>query len=187
LCVPGTINTPPPLAACTNDDQCRGGVCDTTTGLCSLCIQDADCPAGSFCDPIKGWCFKDVVTPTACDATAPCTAGSCMGDVQFCSVDPYDGCRNDEDCHPGTLCSEERGYCLDEIFFTAQCETDADCAAGTCDQDLEWCLPNLGSNDQCRHDDDCPFGDCLQNRYCDQQTFVFPKQFKPDVDCLTFR
>ncbi len=175
-----------PLAGpCNNNEDCRGAVCDTDTGRCQPCLDDGDCGDG-VCDPIKGWCLTPSYEPTPCVSNGHCAAGLCDTSIGYCGVDPYHGCHRDEDCRTFELCSPERGFCLERVFATAQCDDDIPCGEGSCDEKLGWCLPTEES-DQCRHDDECPYGDCLEGGYCDQQTFVTPEHFDPVVDCLRAR
>ncbi|MBI3178484.1 MAG: hypothetical protein HYZ27_02410, partial [Deltaproteobacteria bacterium] len=184
---PGT----PPAGGCANDLDCRGGLCDVTTGLCSRCIEPADCDTSpsagdGVCDSRGGWCLKPVPgsSPVACTSAAQCPGSACQTDVGFCAMDPYHACRTVRDCAPSEFCSEERGFCLEKVFATRQCSTDAQCVPGACDDTLGWCLPDQGAL-RCQHSDECPLGDCKSGGYCDQQSFVFPAEFRPDIDCLT--
>lgn len=178
-------------AACTTSADCRGAPC--VAGACVPCIEDRDCDAvdgdastPGICDGTRGWCLEPAYVPTPCAGDADCGGGVCDTDLGYCKVDPYFACRSDADCRPGHICSEERGFCLERVFETRQCSGDTPCASGACDPGLGWCLPTQGA-EQCRHDDECPFGDCLAGGYCDQQSFVFPEQFRPEVDCLRGR
>jgi hypothetical protein len=170
---------------CRDSRDCRSGVCNTTTGECRGCLEDSDCASG-VCDVRSGWCLLETWTPSACASDADCTAGTCDTNVGFCRIDPLYGCRDGGDCHPGDLCSGDRGWCLTPIFATRQCAGSSECAAGECDTSIGWCLPSEGSEQRCRHDDECPFGNCVSG-HCDQQTFVFPEQFRSEVDCLRAR
>jgi hypothetical protein len=175
--------------ACTGtvDPVCRGAPC--VGGLCSRCINDSDCDvitgvAGSgLCDSTRGWCLTPAVTPTECTSNPECANNNCDLDLGYCAIDPYFACRNSSDCAPGDLCSETRGFCLEKVFESRQCNVAVPCAVGTCDEDLGWCLPNR-EEERCGHDDECPKGSCLPSGACDQQTFVFPEEFRPEVDCL---
>ncbi len=182
----------PPTGNCTSDAECRGGRCQPD-GRCAACLSDADCDeaAGDFCDTDAGWCLKPaLVNGTAREVVTPCTTDTeclngCNIELGFCNVDPYYACRDDKQCGPDERCAKG-GFCLKTIFTTAQCGSNADCSAGVCDIERGWCLPNLGS-EQCIHNDQCPFGTCQPEGYCDQQTFVFPEDFDPAVDCLRAR
>jgi hypothetical protein len=132
----------------------------------------------------RGWCLKPIANQIqTCTNDSNCTAGTCDTDLGYCSIDPYFACRTDRDCSPEQYCSRERGFCLERVFETQQCNPSLPCTAGTCDEEVGWCMPDR-EDQQCRHDDECPFGDCLGSGACDQQTFVFPKDFRPAVDCL---
>jgi len=174
----------PPAGGCGSNADCRGAVCDTTSGRCSPCLRDEDCAPG-VCDASKGWCLQPAYDPTPCTSNADCD-GRCDTALGYCDVDPYYACADKDDCYPGDLCSEERGFCLTQTFATEQCEQASDCTSGACDVGLGWCLPSQES-DRCIHDDTCPFGDCTRSGYCEQQTFVFPSDFHPDEDCLRAR
>lgn len=169
--------------ACQSDAECRGAICNTDTGRCEPCLNDADCPSG-VCDERRGWCLSAAYTPQMCSTDTEC-AGNCDEALGYCDVDPYWACRDDVDCAPGHRCSE-RGFCLERVFATAQCNEDTPCATGTCDLLTGWCLPDQES-ERCHHDDQCPLGQCRPELYCDQQTFVFPSDFNPEVDCLRAR
>ncbi|MEZ4271919.1 MAG: hypothetical protein R3C68_10960 [Myxococcota bacterium] len=178
------------LLPCTDSDDCRGGVCDTTTGRCRPCLSNDECPEG-VCDAIRGWCLSTALAPTTCSSTADCA--SCDTQLGFCGFDPFYACADDKDCRPDQVCSPERGFCLQRVFDSIQCIEDADCPAGVCDTTLGRCLPGQAS-EQCNHDDECPFGDCLSDPaigaglpYCDQQSFVLPADFRPEADCVRAR
>ncbi len=188
-------NNAPQNRACTDHTECRGSICDLvpsspTRGQCVRCLRDEDCavlpdPGPKLCDPAAGWCLRpvDPTQITACTSDANCSAGVCQTDIGYCSIDPREACASDRDCAPGSYCSTERGFCLEPIYFTRQCNPSEPCQEGTCDPDLGWCMPDQ-QEDQCTHSDLCPFGECLPSGACDQQTFVFPRDFRPEVDCL---
>jgi len=123
-----------------------------------------------------------VYTPIPCTTDASCSPAQCDEEIGYCAVDPYIACRSDSECAPGELCSEERGYCLQRKYTTARCGEGLPCSSGSCDPALGWCVPDNAA-DRCPHDDLCPYGNCLANGICDQQTFVFPEDFDPSVDC----
>lgn len=184
--------------ACTSNEDCRGGVC--RDGLCGPCLQDRDCNEvdamgnvlnEGICDEQKGWCLfaPDRSAPLVCTTDTECQAagrGSCDVDVGRCTADPYYACRNDRECGPDEVCSEETGFCLRPIFETAPCDDDAPCAQGICDDDLGYCLPDQ-EDVQCQTDDQCPFGVCSARGFCDQASFVPPLRFDPAKDCIRAR
>ncbi|MBI5510543.1 MAG: VWA domain-containing protein [Deltaproteobacteria bacterium] len=182
---------------CASDADCRGSRCDTDpTSVnyrqCRKCLANDDCDSAAgagdgICDVDKGWCLNlapPSYAATACTADSDCGGRPCAVDVGVCAVDPYGACGLDSDCAKGDRCSTERGFCLRRTFETTQCTSDADCGAGAiCDPARRWCVP-VDEGLKCKHDDVCPFGDCQEAGWCDQQTFVFPEDFNPDVDCL---
>ena len=185
----------PGSQACTAHSECRGSICDQTTGSptrgqCVRCLADSDCDAitgagSGLCDTTEGWCLQPLIPNQiqACTGDGDCAAGPCDTDLGYCAIDPYHGCRTNKDCADDELCSKERGFCLKSVYQTHQCNPASDCLEGECDEDAGWCLPTREEH-QCKHDDECPFGDCLDNGSCDQQTFVFPENFRPEVDCI---
>ncbi len=216
-CVPTAVNGVGPETNCTSRADCRGAPCVAANGsqclgtgpcvggLCSPCLQNADCDtapgaADGLCDPSIGWCLQDGFTPTECVGDGDCATGVCETDIGVCSVDPYYACDNDKDCREDEICALERGFCLRRSFITEQCDTTTACTQdidgdgqpdGSCNADIGWCLPSQ-ERFQCRQDDECPFGNCVKDSgavfgYCDQQTFVFPRDFKPEVDCIRGR
>jgi len=170
-------------------------------------LQDLDCDTApgahdGLCDTGAGWCLTDLAyKPVECTTDADCLTGTCQTDIGVCSVDPYYACKHDSDCRKDEACSLERGFCLKKVFVTSQCDSQDECTVdsdgdgqpdGTCDTVLGWCLPT-GEQFQCKQDDECPFGNCVKKNpsdaggYCDQQTFVFPQDFNPAVDCIRGR
>lgn len=131
-------------------------------------------------DPIP--CTDD----SACCATAGGCPGACDTALGYCRVDPYYACDSNKDCAPDEICSEERGFCLRKVFSVSQCDDETPCESGECNLDSGWCLPTQES-EQCVHDDQCPAGHCTDAAHCDKQTFVFPQDFDPEVDCLRAR
>jgi hypothetical protein len=182
---------------CANDADCRGGRCDTSVGSinqgqCRRCLQASDCDSvpnagDGICDAEKGWCLNiapPAYSATVCATDAECGNKPCDTDLGYCHVDPYAACQSTLDCAPGDICSDRRGFCLSKKYVTSQCSVAAPCPAGsTCNTDAGWCLPDQ-KEDQCKHSDVCPYGFCQDGGWCDQQSFVFPKDFKPEVDCL---
>ncbi|MBN1960251.1 MAG: VWA domain-containing protein [Deltaproteobacteria bacterium] len=178
----------PPSGACNNRDDCRGSPC--VNGSCVPCIRNSDCDTSSgagdgICSVKHGWCLSAGYTPKACTNNADCAGFGdvCDTELGYCPVDPFAACRDERDCKPGDLCSEERGFCLTSIFTTLPCGNDMPCPSGTCDEKLGWCLPSEDAQ-KCHHNDLCPYGTCLTEGYCDQQTFVEPTKFDPQLDCL---
>jgi uncharacterized protein YegL len=180
--------------ACSSHDECRGSVCDLvvgspTNGQCVRCLSDRDCDAISgvglgICDTTNGWCLRPLLNGqiTRCTGDSAC-AGACDTDIGYCHIDPYYACATERDCGIDQVCSEERGFCLERVFETHQCSAALACVDGVCDEDTGWCRPDL-EEDRCNHKDECPSGDCLDSGACDQQTFVFPEDFRPEVDCV---
>ena len=83
-------NCPPPDAGkCTRDDQCAGGVCDTTSSTCVQCTTEK----AAACTGTTPVCSAEH-TCQGCTAHAQCTAsnaclpdGSCATDTQVAYVD----------------------------------------------------------------------------------------------------
>ena len=154
---------------CGSDDDCGVpglGLCDTTTGQCVGCFDDADCP-GLACGD-AGLC-EGCEADTECPLGTTCQAGVCAP-----------GCNADQPCPGDFACC---GTCVDLATDTANCgECDnecatpahaepvcggGECATGDCEPGYADC--NGDPNDGCESDGDC---DCepgaIQECYTDR-------------------
>lgn len=98
--------------SCQDDDDCPGGVCDTSTpgGYCTAPCDVEECPTGGECfdlgDGVGEWCLATCLYPGGGRST--CRTGYVCEDFGIGICLP--ACTRDEDCEPGT-CDEYSGYC----------------------------------------------------------------------------
>jgi len=126
-CVPEN----PPVRGCVRDDQCPGEtICNQDTGLCveDICVADADCEQGAYCDTVSGGC----VTTNTCSANADCAEGFECDESRSTCV-PDDGvCETADDCGQDELCNTGTGECYvptcDALTDETICFERADCA-----------------------------------------------------------
>jgi len=138
---------------CTGSEDCQASghrtTCDTVTGGCVECLDDATCASRSADRPlcVKGECV-DCATAADC-AKSPkgpfCELNFCVEcfaatdcatspNGKLCSAN-YCGCDRDADCPTGRVC--DGGTCV------AACKSNADCTeAGrrSCDTTTGWCV-----------------------------------------------
>jgi hypothetical protein len=187
---------------CTQDSQCREGLCNLSTNECSVvCNADANCSAaaGQICasvafmnSPLLGLCTR------SCSDNSSCAAG------QVCSINP-DPPNNDIDqvcqqpvgpldlgaaCNGGGDCNT--GLCLSTLLYTnTPCANDAACGAGNvCRCPVE--QPNCAAGerrcatvtDRCTRvcDDN---GDCAGGAAGNQLTVCSPNIFVTRPDGVT--
>ena len=142
--------------SCSEGSECQTGICRVGTfgnGLCSDCIDDADCPAGSSCtyDFLGGMdyamCLGSVELGNSCSADYDCASGICSNDV--CAE-----CATDADCGVEGSCvsGSSYDYCLSGYGET--CSEASDCASGIC---TNLVIYNVCS--ECSSDADCPNGE----------------------------
>jgi Cys-rich repeat protein len=115
---------------CESDEVCGDGLfCAEVVNLgglfngnfCSECKVDADCPEGQLCAPqIEFMDLMNIAGQRACidPESAP--------DGQLCDADGS----GDEQCSGFCTTADIMG--LLEVGVCGECETDADCAMGTC-------------------------------------------------------
>lgn len=142
---------------CTQDSECnKGETCQN--GLCkkNTCKQNADCSNRQICEDsvCKNTCRKttdckknvekcvnNVCRPwqckseTDCDTNEVCRNSTCLmktkdnGDV---TPENRGGCKTDEDCKQGQLCSKNLnspggGQCIDDLCAIVKCERNKIC------------------------------------------------------------
>ena len=105
-------------------------------GVCGLaCLTDADCPAGTACDPATGACAPPVAGPGATCDGATCASGTvcnwwgspAAGVTPSC-VAP---CSSDSDCTSPAACSTY-GVCGPACSSNANCNADSVCDGSAC-------------------------------------------------------
>lgn len=155
LCVSATCT---PQTPCVSDKQCsdHGFVCDTTAGVCVVCLADTDCGgSGQTCraqtcvDP-SGTCASSKECPTGqiCDKAA----GVCVGCLQDSECDPLQHCEETV-CKPD-LCHADEVACVDgqtrkicsangSSWSNEACGEDTTCLNGACQKLL--CPPGAKS------------------------------------------
>lgn len=133
-----------PPKGCLGKNACTAAA--NGVGFCFAgCADDADCPAGSQCQPESGWCVRTVVA-FAKALGEPCAAAD-EGVACHCVLQGEDEggyctriCRaGDATCPTGFLCDVRLGagdYPLVPAGLLGhcakECAVDADCPAGTC-------------------------------------------------------
>jgi hypothetical protein len=145
------------LCAGNADCAADGLVCFGTgvVPMCSrTCAQASDCPAGTFCNAIKG---QQICTPPAyCDPCASRDDGT-LG-PGYCTTECVIGV---DPCPGGASCSKHSGSASIKDF--------------TCRPDSRLCRGDGGQCSPCQVDADCQSGhDCLQpipdgERFCAQR------------------
>jgi hypothetical protein len=107
-----------PQCGCQSDADCPGSGrrhCDVTTGLCQVCVDDAQCPGASpHCTPAS--------SPLMDRACVPCTpqtqATDCPSARPYCSANAQCVvCTDDGQCEVG-LC--RAGKCNPDCYLTAE-------------------------------------------------------------------
>ncbi len=169
--------------ACTQGDQCMGGVCRPgTAASCddqNPCTNDGcDAQLGCYNAPRAGACDDG----TACSSASMCQDGQCRGTVLVdcnddnpCttdSCDPVQGCKNvavgnGGSCDDGDACTTgescQGGACIASEL--TQCDDDNPCTTSAC-LPGEGCVqvPRTGScedGDRCTGPDTCQSGVCV--------------------------
>lgn len=163
-------------SSCTMDNQCREGICLTTSNECSVgCSQDTDCAtaANQICSSFR---FSQTSHVDLC--VTGCTDNSSCSNGNVCTINP-DLSNNDIDqvCEAplgakqlGELCSNasecDTGLCLTTFLFDATpCTTDSQCTAGrTCE---------------------CPVNDpnCTTGKICAETTQKCSRICDDNTDC----
>ncbi len=100
--------------------KCAQLTCDTTTHQCKGCTSDADCAAGTECDPTTAECVPGCGTSTTCPTGWKCCA-------QICS-NPYSDPINCGYCSNACPASNATAQCLNGTCGIAKCNAGyADC------------------------------------------------------------
>jgi hypothetical protein len=153
--------------ACVASTDCVNGMCDATTHVCgqpnaSSCFSDSQC-ASNFCDSsMASTCQPQLPNGTHCTMSDQCASGYC--DV-FTTQSCIDHCYSDTDCPSGQFCSFQSETCSPPGPDGASCDTDNQCASGSCrTTGVCGAAPMIGGS--CMSSDDCyPIGSC-QNGTC---------------------
>lgn len=148
---------------CASDDDCPGGVCVLTQGVCDGGIDD-----GLPCSCAGG----------TCSGTPVCSADATFG---TCSGGPFAGecCDRDFNCREGRPCAGTQKICLGGQSQGFPCLRDSQCPGSVCRSTGRFCLgvcqSGSSSGTLCTTTDDCGGADCFsdyQDAACGQ-----------DVDC----
>ncbi len=138
---------------CTDDEDCFGGLCDTTSGECVECLTSDDCDDDETC--VDGACDG------GCETNEDCPLFHACGDDGLCEET---GCTSQRECilftgRADTECDEETHQCR------IPCEENAECGELNVCQDGTCVFLGCESNEDCRiylHiDDDYPNPDAL--------------------------
>lgn len=148
--------------ACTDDTDCRAGVCDDGTCRCSplggRCITSDDCLEAGFCTGVERTrteVGEDVISEGYC-----LTLGVCD------PMRPHEGCGPNGRCEDADG-TNTTGACIPTSTCNINpanapaCTEDADCAVGVCDAGACSCSPIGGRCDF--HDDCVRGGECFDN------------------------
>ncbi len=169
FCSAGSCYAPSGRTACTTTAQCGADercdleafLCVPDRGGCTYCddYPEVCCEDGWVCDPETTRCIEQgdqECTPeteaTDCRAGQKCHQGRCVQ------------CITNDDCGPGTECSEATGQCYSVLNH---CESDEDCREGLkCSLVNNECvMPECSDDSECR---DWPY----DSRYvCDANIF----------------
>ena len=155
---------------CTTNEDCSGGVCDPTSGLCAAsCSKDSDCAADQWCNDSTSQCTRKlsngtplpsdpgrVATCTSNVGSAVCQSGVCDPSDDTCGIGPGHGdCMEDEECRAGT-CNLDTHVCAGTA-----CTTSSDCAAGNYCTSDSVCAAQLPSGSSCSDNSQCRSLDCF--------------------------
>ncbi len=141
----------PEFEKCTTDDDCAPGYCDTGSGECFACLDDAHCPSGKHCHPELHQCV-------ACFADDHCLLGVCDEDKYYCTE-----CLEDKDCASGK-CDEEKHICI-ECGSDDECDDGNPCTKETCVEGQCASVPATGEI-ACSDGDPCTLGDTCVEGAC---------------------
>ena len=123
--------------ACTSDAECPTvrPTCDTQTGSCVACIQDADCGANQYC--LQQACVartpSGIAPPTGTCApiASACETGLCDPLTGLCGAPASHPCGQGNDCASLACASDQRCG----LFNGQGCEQDTSCRAEACGSD----------------------------------------------------
>ena len=171
-CQAGVCTGANPVVCSASDDCHAIGVCDTTTGVCSIPAK-AD---GSACDDGNGCTQTDVCKAGACFGQAPVVCAA-VGDCQIAGVcDPSTGVCANTPKPDGTICDDTNNCTQTDTCMAGLCVggNPVTCALPDTCHDPGACDPKTGTcsnlpkedgadcNDQvgCTTDDTCSNGVC---------------------------
>jgi|GEM_PF-1556285 len=144
--------------------SCTGGVCDGTSGLCTLCVDLGVGVVDAGCGAPDEVCGTDATTSAAtclpCEDNQPVgvTDFGCGGDSPVCleaaGVNPVCvECTVDAECDGGEVCDPTSNTCV-------ECTKNTDCALGqVCDPTSNTCTECVVDGD-CDDGNDCTTGAC---------------------------
>ncbi len=130
------------------------------TELVGACIDDFDCPIGTYCDGFTGECYESEL----CVSHGDCPSGSyCEFQSGLCLIPQPANCRVDEECAQGFEC-DFRNSCRP---IGSTCRDTTDCGTG------ELCIEDdcQAVEETCQFDSQCPTGHVCMNNAC---TFTCP-------------
>ena len=138
------------LVPCADNGECSrpdASVCDTSTGACAPCAGDPDCghlPSTPRCD--AGVCVGCVSDDQCSGATPHCapSSGECVE------------CLDSGDCPSDRTCVDDE--CRGSTSNGGACDTNADCASGTCFDESTSGQPGGYCTESCMGDEDCVSG-----------------------------
>ncbi len=112
---------------CTSHEQCPGGVCIFSAGVCA-----PSCGAG-YCESCgPGY---------ACEQCATSSCPGCLDCLGACLPTPEGRCDDDDPCPPGQECLYSYGYCTPscgpdlscpDFYYCDTCATSACCGCENC-------------------------------------------------------
>jgi len=136
----GTSETPGPDTGCTSDSQCpfEAPLCDLAAGKCVACLTNDRCKEKEICKDgacVEVACTNDAHcgTPTgdagvdADNPDAKVVALKCNPVTNLC-----EGCKNDDNCPLGFLCTTTDGICRPGCSVGHGCQAGRDCCADKC-------------------------------------------------------
>jgi hypothetical protein len=102
----------PDAAACSNSDQCNGGVCKLPEGVCVECLVNADCKGSAepHCDTASNTCGA-CKQHADCDSNACLDTGECAAETDIAYVVSNGS---------GTACSKAMPCTLDQAVTLAR-------------------------------------------------------------------
>ncbi|MFO0745028.1 MAG: Ig-like domain-containing protein [Myxococcota bacterium] len=125
---------------------------------CVECTVDADCAAGSICDESHHQCVPCLDSKSGAQTDDGCTSGEPLCDVGL-TPDDCVRCVDDQDAgHTDTGCTTATPACIDQVLggrTCVECDGDADCPGGTCDEASHTCVICLDTAPGAARDEGC--------------------------------
>jgi hypothetical protein len=161
---------------CDSDDDCPGGVCVLSQGVCDGGSDDGfpcSCPGGSCgsspacsADPSFGTCSGGAFAGECCDRDFNCSDGRpCTGSQKVCvgGTDAGLPCLRDSHCSGGGSCRSTGRFCLGVCQSGASrgdlCTSEDDCDGAECSSDFQDAACGQDA-DCCLSGSTCPAGIC---------------------------